>query len=178
MGLKEWEHICANLGLTVENVYVQYYLFWGVMDNIGSLEKMCLQKRPYTYNSPQFPYPSIILCYEHRTHLPITFWHLHHLLHMYGFSDVVNLLGSSPQWRAQASGGAGVKWRCEGTIVGLPGPPRLGVSRFTVLSRFFVMLVFLFCKLFEHHSQTNCPIIKTKPFKVAKYIYKKSMADI
>ncbi len=123
MGLKEWEHICVNLGLTVENVYVQYYLFWGVMDNIGSLEKMCLQKRPYTYNSPQFPYPSIILCYEHRTHLPITFWHLHHLLHMYGFSDVVNLLGSSPQWRAQASGGAGVKWRCEGTISGSPWSP-------------------------------------------------------
>ncbi len=24
-------------------------------------------------------------------------------------------------------------------------------------------------KLFEHHSQTNVPIIKTKPFKVAKY---------
>ncbi len=34
---------------------------------------------------------------------------------------------------------------------------------------FFVMLVFLFCKLFEHHSQTNFPFIKTKPFKVAKY---------
>ncbi len=41
-------------------------------------------------------------------------------------------------------------------------PPRLGVSRF------FVMLVFLFCKLFEHYSQTNFPIIKTKPFKVTK----------
>ncbi len=24
-------------------------------------------------------------------------------------------------------------------------------------------------KLFEHHSQTNFPIIKTKPFNVAKY---------
>ncbi len=31
------------------------------------------------------------------------------------------------------------------------------------------MLVFLFCKLFEHNSQTNFPIIKTKPFKVTKY---------
>ncbi len=31
------------------------------------------------------------------------------------------------------------------------------------------MLVFLFCKLFEHYSQTNFPIIKTKPFKVTKY---------
>ncbi len=31
--------------------------------------------------------------------------------------------------------------------------PRLGVSRFTILSRFFVMLVFQFCKLFEHYSQ-------------------------
>ncbi len=50
-----------------------------------------------------------------------------------------------------------------------PGPPRLGVSRFTFLSRFFVMLVFLFCKLFEHYSQTNFHIIKTKPFKVAQY---------
>ncbi len=41
-------------------------------------------------------------------------------------------------------------------------PPRLGVSRV------FVMLVFLFCKLFEHYSQTNSHIIKTKPFKVTK----------
>ncbi len=31
------------------------------------------------------------------------------------------------------------------------------------------MLVFLFCKLFENHNQTNFPIIKTKPFNVAKY---------
>ncbi len=51
------------------------------------------------------------------------------------------------------------------------GPPWLGVSRFMVLSRFFVMLVFLFCKLFEHYSQTNFPIINTKPFKVTIYIY-------
>ncbi len=28
---------------------------------------------------------------------------------------------------------------------------------------------FSILKLFEHHSQTNFPIIKTKPFKVAKY---------
>ncbi len=34
---------------------------------------------------------------------------------------------------------------------------------------FFVMMVFLFCKLFEHYSQTNFHIIKTKPFKVTKY---------
>ncbi len=47
-------------------------------------------------------------------------------------------------------------------------PPRLGVSQFEILSRFFVMFVFLFCKLFEHYSQTNFPIIKTKPFKVTK----------
>ncbi len=45
----------------------------------------------------------------------------------------------------------------------------LEISRFTILSRFFVMLVFLFCKLFEHYSQTNFLIIKTKPFKVTKY---------
>ncbi len=37
---------------------------------------------------------------------------------------------------------------------GVAVPPRLGVSRFTILSRFFVMLVFLFCKLFEQYSQT------------------------
>ncbi len=73
------------------------------------------------------------------------------------------------QWRAQASGGAGSKWHYEGTIAdrGVPGPPRLGVSRFTILSRFFVMLVFLFCKLFEHYSQTNFHIIKTKAFKAS-----------
>ncbi len=28
---------------------------------------------------------------------------------------------------------------------------------------------FSILKLFEHHSQTNFPFIKTKPFKVAKY---------
>ncbi len=39
-----------------------------------------------------------------------------------------------------------------------------------ILSRFVVMLVFLFCKLSEQYSQTNFPIIK--PFKVKK------MADI
>ncbi len=44
----------------------------------------------------------------------------------------------------------------------------LEISRFTVLSRFFVMLVLLFCKLSEHYSQPNFPIIKTKPFKVTK----------
>ncbi len=178
MGLKEWDHIYANLGLTVENVYVQTLFVLGCNGQHRLFGKNVPPKSPYTYNSPQFPFPCIIVCYEHRTHLPNTFWHLHHLLHMYGFSDVVNLLGSSPQWRAQASGGAGAKWHCEGTIVGLPGSPRLGVSRFTVLSRFFVMLVFRFCKLFEHYSQTNCPIIKTKPFKITQYIYKKSMADI
>ncbi len=43
------------------------------------------------------------------------------------------------------------------------------ISRFMILSQFFVMLVFLFCKLFEHYSQTNFPIIKTKPFKVTQY---------
>ncbi len=45
----------------------------------------------------------------------------------------------------------------------------LEISRFTILSRFFVMLVFLLCKLFEHYRQTNLFIIKTKPFKVTKY---------
>ncbi len=35
----------------------------------------------------------------------------------------------------------------------------------TILSQFFVMLVLLFCKLSEHYSQTNFPIIKTKPLK-------------
>ncbi len=45
-------------------------------------------------------------------------------------------------------------------------PFLLEISRFTVLSRFFVMLVLLFCKLSEQYSQTNFPIIK--PFKVTK----------
>ncbi len=45
-------------------------------------------------------------------------------------------------------------------------------SRFTILSRFFVMLILLFCKLSEQYSQTKFPIIK--PFKVTK----KRMADI
>ncbi len=38
-----------------------------------------------------------------------------------------------------------------------------------VLLQFFAMLVLLFCKLSEHYSQTNFPIIKTKPIKVTKY---------
>ncbi len=46
----------------------------------------------------------------------------------------------------------------------------LEISRFTILSRFFVMLVLLFCKLSEQYSQTNFPIIK--PFN------KKRTADI
>ncbi len=79
-----------------------------------------------------------------------------------------------------------MEWRYEGTIVdwappslrlcprsAIPRsvgvPPRQGVSRFTILSRFFVIMDFLFCKLPEHYSQTNFPIIKTKPFKVTKY---------
>ncbi len=71
-----------------------------------------------------------------------------------------------------ASGGAGVKRRYGGVFFFWGGGgggvlPRLGVSRFTILSRFFVMLVF--CKLFEQYSQTNFPIIKTKPFKETKY---------
>ncbi len=50
-----------------------------------------------------------------------------------------------------------------GERVGGVGPPWLVVSRFTILSQFFVMLVFLFCKLFEHYSQTNFP--KDKAFQ-------------
>ncbi len=55
------------------------------------------------------------------------------------------------------------------------GPPLLGVgdtaktSQFLLeISRFFVMLVFLFCKLFEYYSQTNFPIIQTKVTKYKK----------
>ncbi len=44
----------------------------------------------------------------------------------------------------------------------------LEISCFTILS-ILIVLVFLFCKLFEHYSQTNFPIIKTKTFKVTKY---------
>ncbi len=46
--------------------------------------------------------------------------------------------------------------------------PRLGVSRFTILSLFFVML-FSISKLFEQYSQTNLPVIKTTPFKVTEH---------
>ncbi len=35
------------------------------------------------------------------------------------------------------------------------------------------MLVLLFCKLSEQYSQTNFPILKTKPYKVTKYKIKK-----
>ncbi len=48
-------------------------------------------------------------------------------------------------------------------------PPRQGISQFMILSQFFVMFVFLFCKLFDHYSQNSFPIIKTKPFKLTKY---------
>ncbi len=48
-------------------------------------------------------------------------------------------------------------------------------GNFMILSRFCVMLVLLFCKLFEQYRQTNFPIIK--PFKVTKK-YEKRMADI
>ncbi len=51
------------------------------------------------------------------------------------------------QWRAQASGGG---WGWGGGIMIL------------------CHVVFSILKLFEHHSQTNFPIIKTKPFKEAK----------
>ncbi len=49
------------------------------------------------------------------------------------------------------------------------GPRSPSARSITILSRFFVMLVFLFCKLFEHYSQTNFHIIKTKSFKVTQY---------
>ncbi len=68
------------------------------------------------------------------------------------------------QWRAQASGGAGAKWHYEGTIAD-PGGNHDSRFYHDFLSWFF----YLFCKLFEHYSQTNFPIIKTKPFKVTKY---------
>ncbi len=76
--------------------------------------------------------------------------------------------------RAQSGGGVG--WVGLWGLAGVGDSPQLGVSRFTIFSRFFVMLIFLFCKLFEHYSQTNFAIIKTKPYKVTKYI--KSMAEI
>ncbi len=50
----------------------------------------------------------------------------------------------------------------------------LEISQFTILSRFFIMLVLLFCKLSKQYSQTNLPIIK--PFKLTKKRGKK--ADI
>ncbi len=69
--------------------------------------------------------------------------------------------------------GSGVHRPPEGQ--GRNGVTRGGGTRFTILSRFFVILVFLFCKLFEHYSQTNFPIIKTA-FQGNKIL--KSMADI
>ncbi len=50
------------------------------------------------------------------------------------------------------------------------------ISRFMILSRFFVVLVLLFCKLSEQYSQTNSLIIK--PFNVTKKGGKKRTADI
>ncbi len=47
-----------------------------------------------------------------------------------------------------------------------------------ILSQFFVMLILLFCKLSEQYSQTDFPILKTKPYKVTKYKMKQRMADI
>ncbi len=47
-------------------------------------------------------------------------------------------------------------------------PPRLGVSRFMIFSRLFVMLDFLFCKLFEQHRQFEpnlFPYHKDKAFQ-------------
>ncbi len=40
-----------------------------------------------------------------------------------------------------------------------------------------VIVVFLFCKFFEHYRQTNSPIIKTKAYNGNK-IFLKSMVDI
>ncbi len=86
------------------------------------------------------------------------------------------------QWCAQASGGAGVKWRYEGTIAdsgrrgrGCCSPSARGTTIHDFI-RIFCHVVFLFCKLFEQYSQTNVPITKTKTFKVTTYL--KSMADI
>ncbi len=48
------------------------------------------------------------------------------------------------------------------------GGGRLELSQFTILSRFFVMLDFLFCKLLEHHSQfepNEFPYHKDKAFQ-------------
>ncbi len=70
-----------------------------------------------------------------------------------------------PEGQGQNDATGAQSWARGGFVV----PPRLGVSRFMILSRFFVMLVLLFCKLFEHYSQTNFTIIKTKPFKVTIY---------
>ncbi len=81
---------------------------------------------------------------------------------------------ASAQWRAQASGGAGAKWHYEGTIADPGGgdhdsPSARGITIHDFYHDVFVMLFFLFFKLFEHYSQTNFSIIKTKPFKVTKY---------
>ncbi len=98
-----------------------------------------------------------------------------YFLKSYERHSLSNILGCSGrrggEWngdrRAQSwTGGGGGLGLCD------VAPPRLGVSRFTILSRFFVMLVFLFCKLFARTanlSHNNSPIIKTKHFMVTKY---------
>ncbi len=93
------------------------------------------------------------------------------------FKKVVDLLNLG---RAQTSGGAGAKWRYEDPIADLGegvccSPSARGImihDLITILCR----VGFLFCKLSEQYSQTNFPVIKTKPFKVTKYL--KSMTKI
>lgn len=41
-------------------------------------------------------------------------------------------------------------------------------SQLKILSRFYVMLILLLCKLSEQHSQTNIHTLKTKPYDVKK----------
>ncbi len=102
--------------------------------------------------------------------------------------SIVSHINVTVQWRAQTSRGAGAKRCYEGTIVdqgwgvGVVGlwvwSPLASGGRFGKNLTFFIyiyirindfiMILCLFCKLFEHYSQTNFPIIKTKPYKVNK----------
>ncbi len=80
-------------------------------------------------------------------------YYFKYFLKSYERHSLSNILGCSGRRGGGGGGWNGVRraqsWT-GGVGLGLcdVAPPRLGVSWFMILSRFFVMLVFLFCKLF------------------------------
>ncbi len=74
-----------------------------------------------------------------------------HKCFLYDGVTEAQITGSSGVHRPPVGQGRNGVMRARSWTGGVGGvPPRLGVSRFTILSRFFVMFVFLFCKLSEH----------------------------